>query len=481
VEQQFSDLIILLASGINQRRMYFDRHPKVDAVSGDFTKRLRDLIQSGDQQDFSFGVFGGKFIRHGKYLVGPSIAGRSLIEFAERLGCGGFTFRLPVAQNDVATFFRLGAGQKEVLARLEDARALFAANGIDHIELLAPFREEGDGGTDEGPDCGDGIAEQMAADFAPLLNVYQALYDTVSTNNLQISRDQSIDLSQARASGKNLVDASEMGAMDVMQFMRYPDYDSYTIGHSVRVAALTSMLGRELGWSREFQEELATAGLVHDLGKGRIPGEILFKAGALDPEERKIIESHPAAGAQILVASGEKSPLIVSATWGHHIRHDGGGYPAMPEWYNQGAVAALVHVCDVFEALTAVRPYKAPMSPRRAYEIMLKDKGGFHPRLLALLINCLGLYPPGSEVVLSDARKAVVVARGPDLEHPLVRVTHDPSGFPLPAANQPAIQLDPESNLGIDEFLVVGVNDDQQPQHAGDEVLVTSGFSEYFQ
>jgi len=481
VERHFSDLIILLASGINQRRMYFDDHPKVEAACREFTTRLRGMIAADGTEEFSFGVYGGKFIQRGKYLVGPSIAGRSLIEFAQCLGCGGFSFRLPLAIVDVATFFRLGATQKEPLATLEEARALFAANGIDHIGLSVPLQEEDGDQEMEEPLDSDSPQDYMAADFAPLLNVYQALYDTVSSSNLSIVRNENVDMSQARASGENLAGASEMGAMDVMQFMRYPDYDSYTIGHSVRVAALAAILGRELGWPDEILGALATAGLVHDLGKGRVPEEILFKNGPLDPEEWKIVQSHPATGVQILLASGERSPLIIAAAWGHHIREDGGGYPVMPEWYVQGTAASLVHVCDVFEALTAVRPYKSPMSPRRAFEIMLKDKGAFHPRILATLIRSLGVYPPGSEVLLSDFRKAVVVARGQDLEYPLVRVTHDPGGIPIPRTSQPAVQLKAGGGLDVSEFLMVGITDETDWESRGDPMKITTGFSEYFE
>lgn len=469
MENQFSDLIILLASGLNQRKMYFDDHPKVKAVCHDFTTRLRAMIAEDDSEEFSFGVYGGKFIRNGKYLVGPSIAGRSLIEFAERLRCGGFVFHLPLAMVDVATFFRLGALQKDRMESLEVGKALFAAHGIDHIELSDSLREEGDRKDREAESFSP--SDYMAADFAPLLNVYQALYDTVSSNNLLINRNEQVDLSQARDSGERLVAASENGAMDVMQFMRYPDYDSYTIGHSVRVAALAAMLGRELGWPNEILRELATAGLLHDLGKGKVPEEILFKAGKLTDEEMKVIQSHPAAGAQILLASGEESPLIISAAWGHHIREDGRGYPVMPDWYTQGSAASLIHVCDVFEAMTAVRPYKAPMSPRRAFEIMLKDVGSFHPRILAALIRATGLYPPGSEVLLSDFRKAVVVARGLDMDNPLVRVTHDPGGLPIPHEDQPAVQLEAGGALCVMEFLFVGINDGglEKPQEKSKE------------
>jgi putative nucleotidyltransferase with HDIG domain len=457
MERQFSDLIILLASGINQRRMYFDAHPRVKAVSLDFSQRLDGLVERSGQEEFSFGVFGGKFIRHGKYLVGPSIAGRSLIEFAERLGCGGFVFHQPLAVTEVATFFRLGAAQKDKLAGLEEAKALFAAHGIEHIHLADPLSEGGDSGP-ENADAREteAISDFMASDFTPLLDVYQALYETVAGNCQAIMQSEDLDMARARSSGEKLVDVSAGGAMDVMQFMRYPDYDSYTIGHSVRVAALASMLGRALGYPPAILGELATAGLVHDVGKGHVPEEILFKADKLDPEEMKIVESHPTLGAQILLASGEKGPMIISAAWGHHIREDGRGYPIMPAWFKRGQAASLIHICDVFEALTAVRPYKAPMAPRRAFEIMLKDKGSYHPAMLARFIRTMGIYPPGSEVRLTDNRKAVVVGSGVDMEHPQIRVTHDAGGLPLRNSDQPAIKLEPGGEIGIEEFLLVG-------------------------
>jgi len=469
MDRQFSDLIILLASGINQRVMYFDRHPKVQSLGREFLKQLQILLETTDLQEFSFGVFNGKFIRNGKYLVGPSIAGRSLIRFAERLGCGGFTFTLPLAESDLVTFFRLAAELNEEVGSLENARRLLRSNGLDKIGLLVPFAEEGteskDGPSVEGKEpatAESGQPEFLAAEFAPLLEIYQALYDTVSGNTLAANGDTKIDLDQARARGQELVAVSDQGALDVMQFMRYPDYDSYTIGHSVRVAALAALVGRELGWTSEQRAEVATAGLLHDLGKGRIPEEILFKPGKLDPDERGIMETHPVLGVKILLANGEKSSIVISAAWGHHIRHDGGGYPGMNRDYANSIASSLIHVCDVFEALTAARPYKAPLPPRRSYEIMLADKGAFHPRLLAALVRSMGLYPPGSEVLLSDFRRAVVVAGGPDLKNPLVRVTHESGGLPLPRVDQPSIQLAAGREPTVREFLTVGIRDEDE-------------------
>lgn len=456
MEQRFGDLIIRLANGISLRRLYFDTHPRVVAAAAEVAAELGALLRDAGLDSFTVGVYGGKFVRDGRYLVGPSIAGRSLIDFAARLGCGGFTLDSTVTPDDLVAFFRLGAEKAEAFAGLAEARAAFARHGLAHVGLAAPLAEEG---TD--PRLG-GIApegsDRAAADFAPLVEVYQSMYGAVSANALAVGTGIALDADATRAAAENLAGLAADDALDVMQFLRYPDFDSYTIGHSVRVAALASVLGRALGWPAEILAELATAGLLHDLGKSRIPPEILFKPGRLDDDERRIMESHAELGARVLLDNGERSALVLSAAWGHHRRHDGGGYPAMPEWYRVGIAAELMHVCDVFEALTARRPYKKPHSARRAFEIMLEEAGSYHPRLLALFIETLGIYPPGSEVQLSDRRRAVVVGRGRDLDRPRVRVTHTPLGEALPPDGRQVLDLAAEGNLCVAGFI----------PHAGD-------------
>ncbi|MBK8167277.1 MAG: HD domain-containing protein [bacterium] len=457
MEQRFGDLIIRLSNGISHRRMYFDAHPRVVAVSREAAAELAAVLRGNGESTFSFGVFGGKFVRHGHYLVGPSIAGRALVDFAERLHCGGFTFDAKVTAADLIAFFRLGAERGVAFTGLDEARIAFAREGLGHIGLAPPLAEVG-------PVDAEVHADAMAAacgkgDFEPLVDIYQAMYDAVSKNALAVNDSGAIDVDRALAAGAGLISLNTGGALDVMQFLRYPDYDSYTIGHSVRVAALSTLIGRKLGWSEPVLTELAAAGLLHDVGKGRIPAEILFKPGRLDEAERRVVEAHPETGARILLDNGERSALIMAATWGHHLRHDGGGYPRRPAWHLPGVVAELVHVCDVFEALTARRPYKRPLSPACAFELMLGDIDGFHPRLLAALIEVLGLYPPGSEVRLSDGRRAVVVTRGKALDRPRVRATHDQGGVPLAHELQPALDLDRAPDLSVTELLTVGIGD----------------------
>ena len=157
-KNRFSDLIILLSGGINQRRLYFDKHPKVLSLGRDFAAKLNEMLNRTDETGFFFGVLNGKFIRDGTYLVGPSIAGKNLIEFSERLGCGGFRIHKDVEPEEVTTFFRIGAEVRDKVATLDDAITLFKSAGIRNIELTPYFRET---------EAGDERAKVDLAQFDP--------------------------------------------------------------------------------------------------------------------------------------------------------------------------------------------------------------------------------------------------------------------------------------------------------------------------
>ena len=481
---QFSDLIIMLSGGINQRRLYFDSHPKVRGLGEKFAEQLRERMNNTGETGFFFGVLNGKFIRNGKYLIGPSIAGKNLIEFAEKMSCGGFLFRREVTADEVTAFFRVAANLRDATKNLDEALALFASEGIKNIQPSPFYREAQSGQTaqsdnlalidpgliqfdfSEHDDEDGGMGQSISEDLAPLLPIFQSMYETVADNNISICRNEDIDLGQALTMGEDLHDVSDQETMDIMNLMRYPDYDSYTIGHSVRVSTLALTVGREMGWPEDMLAELATAGLLHDIGKAKVPEEILYKPGRLDAEERKIAESHAAIGANILLSRGEASPLVIAGAWGHHIRHDGGGYPPLPAWAVLSPIAGLIQVCDVFEALTAARPYKLPMPPRRAFEIILKDRSAFCEVALSALIRSIGLYPPGSEVILSDGSRGHVIRKGPNWEQPQVRVTRLKDGTEVGKDDQIIKELHKEPDLEVADFLMVGLDSPQENEDA---------------
>ncbi|PIV81234.1 hypothetical protein COW53_05465 [bacterium CG17_big_fil_post_rev_8_21_14_2_50_64_8] len=466
----FSDLIILLAGGINQRRLYFDKHPKVRGAARDFVRKLDEVLVHTGQTGFFFGILDGKFIREGRFLVGPSIAGRCLVQFAERMMCGGFLVRRGVTEEEIQTFIRIGATLNDKVENLEAAKNMMRREGIINIDPSPHYREQGaaDGPTrddlstfDPGLirfdfDDGDGGPPvSMHEELQPLLPIFQAMYDTIADNNLHVSRDEDVDVDRTMGVGEELMNLADRQTMDVMNLMRYPDYDSYTIGHSVRLSTLALTVGRAMNWPLHLQTELASAAMLHDVGMARVPEEILYKPGELTDEERKVAESHAEIGARILMSRGDVSPSVIAGAWGHHIRHDGGGYPQAPEWVSRSPVASLLQVCDVFEALTAARPYKAPMPPRRAFEIILKDHTAFDPTCLRALIRAVGLFPPGSEILLNNGCRAFVAAHGPTWDNPVVRIISKPDGSRLEPDDQRTVHLADDPELAMDEFRVV--------------------------
>ncbi len=444
----YDELVILLSTGIGQRRLYFGGHPRVVACSEDFAAKLGALLARDGRESFFLGVVDGKLVHDGHYLVGSSIAGRKIVDLAANLHSGGFLFRRDVTAAEVRELFGLGAELAEPVPGLPEARALLASRHVRGVDLSPVYEDPGWLGQFlfDGEEAG-GMAD--AGDIEPMLPAYQSLYATVENAHALTRRDGQPDTDGARAASEQLLRSARGGFMDLMQLVRYPDYDSYTVGHSVRVGLIAVLAGQRFGLDEGFLVELGAAGLLHDVGKARVPEEILYKPDRLTPEERAVVQRHAELGAQILLSAREAGPLAVAAAWGHHLRQDGAGYPATPPWAARSRVTALLHICDVFEALTAVRPYKLAMTPRRAYEIMLRDSGGFDAPLLAAFVQAMGLYPPGSRVRLAGGGLAQVVAAGPAIDRPTVRLTNDPALAPLPAADQVVVDLASPENPGL--------------------------------
>ncbi len=213
--------------------------------------------------------------------------------------------------------------------------------------------------------------------------------------------------------------------------------DSYTYGHSIRVTTLGLILGHRIaridGWvdwqgNRRFDEvsarmtEFAMGLLIHDIGKIAIPASVLNKPGALTAEEWNLIRTHPGAGASMLPAD-KVSALSISVVRDHHERWDGEGY-------EQGRVGDEIHpfariasVADVYDAITADRPYKAATAPHVGVKIVREGAGTqFDPAIVDHFLKVAMPYPVGSEIALADGATGVVADVDPESpECPVIR------------------------------------------------------------
>ncbi len=454
MNSRIDGLVTLLSRGIHHRRIYFAEHAKVISCARELMNMLRVEIEASEDNSFFLGAAEGRIIHEGRMLLGASIVGRRIAVFLSELGCGGLRFLQGVDEEQLIAFFALAADRNhEDRGDLESARELLISRGIRCIELSPPYEDEDWFGHADGMNDLSSVLETEGQ--GRMVPIYQSLFETVEVAQGKAIGDNALDLDAARGVSEDFLAAATGNSQDMMQLVRYPDPDSYTVGHSVRVAILCVLVGRCLGLPRWQLIELGTVGMLHDVGKVKVPDEILYKKGRLDADEIRQMRIHPEAGAEILLGSGKVEPAVVAGAWGHHLRHDLNGYPQKRAWSAQGEITALLQVCDVFEALTAVRPYKPATTPLRTYEIMFTDSGAFHPGALRALVRTMGLHPPGSRVELSDGSHALVLQAGERVDRPLLKLEAAVDGPVGELGDRALIDLADEryANLSVSRLL----------------------------
>jgi HD-GYP domain-containing protein (c-di-GMP phosphodiesterase class II) len=195
----------------------------------------------------------------------------------------------------------------------------------------------------------------------------------------------------------------------LVSLCRLKTADEYTYMHSVAVCALMVSLGRQLGLDEAACHGAGMAGLLHDIGKSVMPMEVLNKPGKLTDAEFEIMKSHAARGHAILLAGGIDSADTLDVCRHHHERIDGKGYPDGLSGDQISLVARMGAVCDVYDAITSNRPYKAGWDPAESVARMVSWEGHFDTVVLQTFIKTLGIYPVGSLVRMESGKLGVVL------------------------------------------------------------------------
>jgi putative nucleotidyltransferase with HDIG domain len=291
---------------------------------------------------------------------------------------------------------------KPALSLVEDAAAPQRIPGLDILKKHGPGQHYNPRYNDQ-----HGLEAEMP--------VARELFGRTRTLVFQLMEDARLGRSLDVPGAKQLI------ADTVDSILRNPDAlacmtqmkkrDEYTALHSLRVCVLALTFGRHLDFSREHLELLGLGALLHDVGKMKVPTDILNKPGRLTQEEYEIVKRHVPYGVEILESMPQIPQPAIEVARSHHERYAGHGYIGGLKGDNIGLFGSIGAIVDCYDALTSDRIYHHGMPAYDALSLMYAGRRqDFHPELVEQFIQCMGIFPIGSVVELSTGSVGVVVS-----------------------------------------------------------------------
>ncbi|OUS28930.1 hypothetical protein A9Q99_10575 [Gammaproteobacteria bacterium 45_16_T64] len=226
-----------------------------------------------------------------------------------------------------------------------------------------------------------------------------------------VSHGHSIDISTIKGSVSPMIDSVLRNPDACMWLARLKNKDSYTYKHSMGASIWAVALGRQIGLPKIDLMILATGTLLCDIGKVRLPEELLSKTGALSDEEFAQFRSHVELSLSIIDDAGNVNPKVRQLVAYHHERHDGSGYPNEIRGSGIPVLSRIAAIADCYDAMTSERVYAKAISPSVAVRKLFEWRGkAFQAELVEEFIQAVGLYPAGTLVELNSGVVAIVIS-----------------------------------------------------------------------
>lgn len=251
---------------------------------------------------------------------------------------------------------------------------------------------------------------RLAADLNAAQTLHGNTHDYIAKVLGDVRLGRSIDVQGARELVNQMVDTIVANESAMMWLAQLKRRDEYTSLHSINVCVISVVFGRHLGFSEEQLREIGHGALLHDIGKMRVPLDLLNKSAPLTVAELEELKRHPQYGYEILQGSSGISEAALDIVRSHHERVDGHGYPRGLSGDEISEYAMLVSIVDVYDAITSDRVYHMGISPHEALNLMYEwAPKSFPSEPLEQFIKCLGIYPIGSIVELNTGEVGVVM------------------------------------------------------------------------
>ena len=376
-----------MAQALATMSLYAEGHPARARAAGASFDTLRDLQVADPRPSFSFL---GSEVVYGQ----QAIRGLAEWEWATRLGNVGIQ-RLEFA--DIVDRPAYVSFLEDVLARVSACTGGAAANapasvplGKGNVPTSIRF-----GAIGVRASMTDGRTPDAAAPSQPSLLDLNDEVVAIRWVHEEVGDKEAIPLLEAESIVRSLSVAMHGDSQMLLPLLTLKEFDQYTTTHALNVSVLSMGLAEFMGLSPREVRAYGVAGMLHDLGKVRVPKDILTKPGKLTPEEWALMRSHTVEGARLILQSDQNLDVAALVAFEHHIMINGGGYPDRHFRCDCHKASTLVHVCDVYDALRTKRPYRDAWEPAATLAYIEKGIGTeFDADVAKAFIAMMGKWEP---------------------------------------------------------------------------------------
>jgi HD-GYP domain-containing protein (c-di-GMP phosphodiesterase class II) len=308
---------------------------------------------------------------------------------------------------------------------------------------------------------GQGLDDEASREQAKRTYAQGVAVTKEVVNSIRLGRTTNVK--KAKRAVQLIVDQVLNNETSIIGLTTLRDYDEYTFTHSVNVCIFAIAIGRRMGLTRIQLYDLGLTALLHDIGKARLPLEVLNKPSGLDEAEWQILQTHTWRGSLALFglrASFDEIPYrAILVAHEHHMKTDLTGYPRHLRRRSLGVYSRLVAVADGFDAATSRRAYQTvPIEPDEVLrEMWSNPRRGYDQVMVKALINVLGIYPVGTVVILDTFEVGVVAGANPDpqyLNRPRITLVLDENGAPVPPPGETVNLADRRQDGGFARTIV---------------------------
>lgn len=369
-----SNFLTALAQAVSVMTLYREGHPSRERAVGNVHEKLQLLQEEDESATFTF--LGGEIVYQGRPL--RELKGWDWSHRLAGAGVQRLEFTGPVSRDDLEVFL------DDVFSRLSD-------EGVSTAERRQTRPTNIRYGV-VSLDSDEGDAEQQARRRLVTATLAFNLKDEAEAIDWvhdELEKRGDLHLLEAEAIVRSLSVAMHGDQAFMIPLLHLKRYDQYTTTHALNVSVLAMALAEFIGLGPREVRSFGIAGLLHDIGKTRVPDEILNKPGKLSEEERQVINSHTVEGARIIMEE-DFLDLAAVVAYEHHIKLDGSGYPDLTYPRACHQASDLVHVCDVFDALRTDRPYRDAWPMEKVLDY-LEEGGGseFDPDLALAFVQLM--------------------------------------------------------------------------------------------